>query len=112
MIRTRHVPYLSPNRIRAGANFDEEYERSIKMIAFQRSSRVVRYQQASRFGTRTPRPPRVYKHWMDHFLPWAEPAPLEPTWDDQEYNIQADVSMLVESHFRLMRTKVRSWCPL
>jgi hypothetical protein len=82
------------------------------VLAFQRSSRVIRCVQASRNGTRVPRQPQVYKHWAGHLLPWAKPEPVESTWADQDHNIQADVAMLVESHFRLMRTKVASPCHL
>jgi hypothetical protein len=78
------------------------------VLSFERSSRVIRCLQASRNGTRVPRQPQFHKHWAGHLLPWAKPEPVEPTWADQDHNIHADVAMLVESHFSLMRTKVAS----
>lgn len=52
----------------------------------------------------------MYKHWAGHFLPWAKPEKPDPNWADQDHNIQADVDMMVKSHFQNLRTKVAAPC--
>ena len=106
-----------------GANFDEEYERSQRAAALDKKSRVVKYNIASRNGTRPVRrarpslrealfsKPRVTPHHQtvrnDGGGGGEEGAVVDEDekFGDQAYNVQADISMLLDGHFEQLREK-------
>jgi len=114
-----------------GANFDEEYERSTRGAALDRKSRVMKYNALTRNGTRplrTDRPSlrdRVSRA-SRKVLPdlsstigaqaaaerscsrasAATPSSrFDAKFEDQAYNVQADISMLLDEHFEAVREK-------
>lgn len=126
-----------------GANFDEEYERSQRAAALDKKSRVVKYNIASRNGTRPVRPvrrialrealfskkgmgsvKRITPHHMTHHMTVNDldgggdlvtssggggddgaVVDEDEKFGDQAYNVQADISMLLDGHFEQLREK-------
>ena len=94
-----------------GANFDEEYEKSQRQAALDRKSRVVQYNVASRNGTRPVRPPRPSIReslWRStRVTPHDDGgAPkADAKFSDQGFNVQSDISMLLDEHFEQLREK-------
>jgi hypothetical protein len=103
-----------------GANFDEEYERSQRAAALDKKSRVVQFNLATRNGTRPLKPPRSSvrsslfrgSRVTPHGGAPAAGSELAPTpskfdekFQDQAFNVQADISMLLDEHFEQLRDK-------
>jgi len=106
-----------------GANFDEEYERSQRGAALDKKSRVVKYNALTRNGTRPliPAGPSLRSRLMrSRVMPSKKVTPLKHGdaghgdqsghkfdlhFEDQAYNVQADISMLLDEHFEAVREK-------
>jgi len=98
-----------------GANFDEEYERSQRAAALDKKSRVVLYNVASRNGTRPVQAPRNSSRrdtLRDSIFRTSKVTPhdgettkVDEKFSDQAYNVQSDISMLLDEHFEQMREK-------
>lgn len=114
-----------------GANFDEEYERSQRGAALDKKSRVLKYNALTRNGTRplVPDPPSLRSRVSSRLLRTTKVTPLKPDtpsgggaaeamdtrqaastkfdahFEDQAYNVQADISMLLDEHFEAVRDK-------
>ena len=102
-----------------GANFDEEYERSQRAATLDKKSRVVRYNVASRNGTRPVTRARPTLRDSVAMLAKARVTPHDASdgglskdrvdedekFGDQAYNAQADISMLLDGHFKQLNEK-------
>jgi len=105
-----------------GANFDEEYALSQRGADLDKKSRVVKYNTLTRNGTR-PLEPSLRSRLLSRrkvapFSPLKASTPSGATeapssfsrkfdshFEDQAYNVQADISMLLDTHFEAMRVK-------